>query len=292
METCILYGKPVAEAVKARLKGRIRALREKGIRPGLAVVLVGNDPASAVYVRNKSRNCEELGILSETIRLPENTEQAELNARVDKLNADARFHGVLVQLPLPAHLDEKEIIHRILPVKDVDGFHPLNIGKLVLGEDTFLPCTPAGIMEMLSHYRIPVSGKHVVIVGRSNIVGKPMTNLLYQKTPRANATVTICHTGTEDLRKFTQQADILIAAAGVPQMFTADMVNENAVVIDVGMNRVEDPSRRKGYRLTGDVDFDDVKGHVRAITPAPGGVGLMTIAMLMQNTVKAAEDHV
>ncbi len=292
METLILYGKPVAERVRDRLKQRIRELEQRGIRPGLAVVLVGENPASKVYVRSKARSCGELGILSETFRLPEHTEQKALNALVEKLNADSRFHGVLVQLPLPQQIDEKQIIHRILPLKDVDGFHPVNIGRLVLGEETYLPCTPAGIMEMLSYYRIPVSGKHVVIVGRSNIVGKPMANLMYQKSEGANATVTICHTGTDNMKQYTRQADILIVAAGVPEMITAEMVKEGATVIDVGVNRVPDPGRKKGYRLAGDVAFDTVKEKTAAITPVPGGVGLMTIAMLMQNTVKAAEDHV
>lgn len=292
METSVLYGKAVSEALKARLKKRIGALLQKGIRPGLAVVLVGENPASKIYVRNKARSCEALGIYSETLRLPENIGQEELNAHIDKLNADSRFHGILVQLPLPAHIDEKEIIHRILPVKDVDGFHPVNIGHLVLGEDTFIPCTPAGIMEMLAFYQIPVSGKHVVIIGRSNIVGKPMANLLYQKSSKANATVTICHTGTKDLKHHTLQADILIVAAGIPEIVTGDMVKEGVTVIDVGVNRVQDATRKKGYRLVGDVAFDSVKKHAAAITPVPGGVGLMTIAMLMQNTVKAAENHV
>ncbi len=292
METLILYGKPVAERVRDRLKQRVRELEQRGIRPGLAVVLVGENPASKVYVRSKARSCGELGILSETFRLPEHTEQKALNALVEKLNADSRFHGVLVQLPLPQQIDEKQIIHRILPLKDVDGFHPVNIGRLVLGEETYLPCTPAGIMEMLSYYRIPVSGKHVVIVGRSNIVGKPMANLMYQKSEGANATVTICHTGTDNMKQYTRQADILIVAAGVPEMITAEMVKEGATVIDVGVNRVPDPGRKKGYRLAGDVAFDTVKEKTAAITPVPGGVGLMTIAMLMQNTVKAAEDHV
>lgn len=284
----ILYGKAVAEDVKASLKLRIAALEKKQVRPGLAVVLVGEDSASAIYVRNKGRACEELGIDSETYRLPHETGSTELLSLIDKLNCDKRFHGILVQLPLPKHIDEKQIIHRIAVEKDVDAFHPFNIGKLVLGEDSFLPCTPAGILEMLRYYNIETGGKHVVVVGRSNIVGKPITNLMYQKSA-ANATVTVCHTGTKDLAYHTKQADILIVAAGRPEMIHAGMVSKGVVVIDVGMNRVEDPSKAKGYRLTGDVDYSAVEPLASAITPVPGGVGLMTIAMLMKNTVRAAE---
>ncbi|MBN2781340.1 MAG: bifunctional methylenetetrahydrofolate dehydrogenase/methenyltetrahydrofolate cyclohydrolase FolD [Candidatus Marinimicrobia bacterium] len=291
MEAKILSGKEVADSVLEGLKGRIARCKEQGVTPGLAVVLVGDDPASQVYVRNKSLACESLGILSETILLPADTDQETLNALVDALNTDTRFHGVLVQMPLPKHLNELEVIRRILPEKDVDGFHPENIGRLIIGENTFLPCTPAGVMEMLRYYNIETSGKHVVVVGRSNIVGKPMVNLMYQRLPGANATVTVCHTGTPDIRAFTEKADILIVAAGVPGMIGEDMVKEGAIVIDVGVNRVEDPARKKGFRLTGDVDFEKVKGKTSAITPVPGGVGLMTIAMLMQNTVKAAEEQ-
>jgi methylenetetrahydrofolate dehydrogenase (NADP+) / methenyltetrahydrofolate cyclohydrolase len=290
METRILYGKEVAEAVKSQLKQRIATCKENGVRPGLAVVLVGEDPASAVYVRNKARNCEELGIFSETLRLPADTEQSALNSLIDDLNRDERFHGILVQLPLPRHLSDKEIIHRILPEKDVDGFHPVNIGRMILGEDVFLPCTPAGIIEMLKYYKIETSGKHAVIVGRSNIVGKPMANLMYRKSAQGNATVTICHTGTPDIKSHTLQADILIVAAGVPEMIRGDMIKEGATIIDVGVNRLEDSSRKKGYRLVGDVAFEEARERCAAITPVPGGVGLMTIAMLMANTVKAAEN--
>jgi methylenetetrahydrofolate dehydrogenase (NADP+)/methenyltetrahydrofolate cyclohydrolase len=292
METKILYGKEVAEAVKSSLKSRIERLKNKGVFPGLVVVLVGEDPASQTYVKSKARACESLGILSETIHLSAETRQVALNALIDELNADDRFHGILVQMPLPKHLDENEIIERISPDKDVDGFHPMNVGRLVLGQDTFLPCTPAGIIEMLAYYEIETKGKHVVVVGRSNIVGKPMMNLMYQKMPHANATVTICHTATRDMKEHTLQADILIVAAGVPEMITSNMIKEGAVVIDVGINRVEDKTKEKGYYLTGDVDFENVKEHCSAITPVPKGVGVMTIAMLMKNTVQAAEDHV
>lgn len=286
--TKILYGKPVADSLKLSLKSRISALAAKGVRPGLAVVLVGDDPASAVYVRNKGRACEELGIFSETISLPAETSGEELLSLIDELNDDARFHGILVQLPLPKHIDEKTVIHHISPDKDVDAFHPVNIGKLVLGEEGFLPCTPAGILEMFRYYEIPTAGKHVVVVGRSNIVGKPMVNLMYRKDA-ANATVTICHTGTKDIEEHTRRADILIVAAGRPEMIKADMVKKGATVIDVGMNRIEDPSKPKGTRLTGDVDYAEVESRAAAITPVPGGVGLMTIVMLMKNTVLAAE---
>ncbi|MDD3716225.1 MAG: bifunctional methylenetetrahydrofolate dehydrogenase/methenyltetrahydrofolate cyclohydrolase FolD [Candidatus Marinimicrobia bacterium] len=288
--TKILYGKPVAEAVKEGLKSRIADLNDKGLQPGLAVLLVGEDPASCVYVRNKSRACEELGIFSETIRLPRDTEQSRLNAKIDELNADPRFHGILVQMPLPKGLSEREVVRRILPEKDVDGFHPFNVGSMVQGIPTFLPCTPAGIMKMMEYYDIRPAGKHVVIVGRSNIVGKPMANLLCQKSPRANATVTLCHTATENLQAHTLQADILIAAAGMPGMIREEMVREGVIVIDVGVNRIPDPTAKNGTRLCGDVDFDRVSCKAAAITPVPGGVGLMTIAMLMQNTVEAAEN--
>lgn len=292
METKILYGKAVATFVKDGLKERIESCKAKGVHPGLVVVLVGEDPASQSYVRSKGRACEALGIYSETLRLPAETTQDELNALVDQLNKDDRFHGILVQLPLPKHLDDVEIIERISPDKDVDGFHPMSVGRLVQGQDTLLPCTPAGIMEMIAYYGIETKGKHVVIIGRSNIVGKPMLNLLYQKSDHANATVTICHTGTQNMKAYTRQADILIVAAGAPEMVTADMIKEGAVVIDVGVNRVDDPTREKGYRLTGDVAYEDVKDHCSAITPVPGGVGLMTIAMLMKNTVQSAENYV
>jgi len=292
MKTQILSGKAVANSVLERLKTRIAVCKKQGVTPGLAVVLVGDDPASQIYVRNKGRACEALGILSETIYLPANTDQGSLNALLGKLNNDPQYHGILVQMPLPKHLDEFEIICRILPEKDVDGFHPENVGKLIIGKDTFLPCTPAGVLEMLDYYQIATSGKHVVVVGRSNIVGKPMANLMYRKSPRGNATVTICHTGTPDLKEYTLQADILIVAAGVPEMIRGDMVKEGTTVIDVGVNRIEDTTREKGYRLVGDVAFEEVKERCAAITPVPGGVGLMTIAMLIENTVKAAEHKI
>ena len=292
MEAKILHGKEVAEAVKEGLRPRIEKCIEKGVRPGLVVVLVGEDPASQVYVRNKARACESLGIYSETRCLSVDTTQKELNELVDRLNDDDRFHGILVQMPLPKHLNDIEIIERISPQKDVDGFHPMSVGRLVQGQNALLPCTPAGVLEMFAYYNIETNGKHVVVVGRSNIVGKPMLNLMYQKSEHANATVTICHTGTRNMEEHTLRADILIVAAGVPEMIKAGMVKEGAVVIDVGVNRVDDDTFKKGYRLVGDVAYNEVKERCSAITPVPGGVGLMTIAMLMKNTVQAAEDHV
>lgn len=289
MSALILNGKDVAGSVKENVRQDVLKLKENGIHPGLVVVLVGDDPASQVYVKNKGKTCAQLGIFSETILLPEETSQRELNTLIDKLNEDPKFHGILVQMPLPKHLNASEIIHRIRPEKDVDCFHPENVGRLVLGEEGFLPCTPAGIMEVLKYYNISINGKHVVVVGRSNIVGKPMLNMLYQKNKQANATATICHTGTRDLKAITRLADILIVAAGVPEMVTGDMIKKDAVVIDVGVNRVDDPASEKGYRLTGDVLFEEAEKIASAITPVPGGIGLMTIAMLMVNTIKAAK---
>jgi methylenetetrahydrofolate dehydrogenase (NADP+) / methenyltetrahydrofolate cyclohydrolase len=289
MSALILNGKDVSEYVKENLITEIEILKQKGIIPGLAVVLVGDDPASHVYVRNKQKAAEKLGIHSETMRYDASMGQEQLNQLIDKLNADERYHGILVQLPLPNHLNENQVIQRISPDKDVDGFHPVSVGKLVLGHDTFISCTPAGVMEILKFYKMDPSGKHIVIVGRSNIVGKPMLNILYQKAPFANATVTICHTRTKDIAFHTKQADIIIVAAGRPKTLTAGMVKEGAVVIDVGINRIEDPHSKKGYRLVGDADYDELLPKVSAITPVPGGVGPMTIAMLMKNTVLSAK---
>ncbi|MDZ7630734.1 MAG: bifunctional 5,10-methylenetetrahydrofolate dehydrogenase/5,10-methenyltetrahydrofolate cyclohydrolase [Gemmatimonadaceae bacterium] len=255
--------------------------------PGLAVVLVGEDPASAVYVRNKGRACEEAGMHSVTIRLPAATSQGELLAVVDRLNADPSIHGMLVQMPLPTQCNADEVIRRIDPAKDVDGFHPINAGKLLIGEkDGFAPCTPAGVMELLRRYGVPTAGADVVIVGRSNIVGKPMASLLMQ--PGADATVTICHSRTRDLSSHTRRADILIAAIGRPKFVTADMVKPGATVIDVGINRVDEPRAKNGYILAGDVDFAAVSQVAGRITPVPGGVGPLTIAMLLKSTLVAA----
>jgi len=286
----ILSGNEVASAVKADLKRRIKKLSEQGIVPGLTAVLVGEDPASQVYVRSKERQSSKLGFNSTVIRLAADTSEQDLLNVVEDLNADLSVHGILVQLPLPGHIDSQRIIESIDPEKDVDGFHPVSVGKLVLDLNGFVSCTPAGILEIMKHYHIETSGKHVVVVGRSNIVGKPMANLMIQKKNLGNATVTLVHTRTPDMGYHTRQADILIAAAGVPEFITADMVKDEAVVIDVGINRVDDDTREKGYRLVGDVDYEAVLEKVSAITPVPGGVGPMTIAMLLSNTVKSAEN--
>ena len=290
MSAIVIDGKKVAAEVKAELRPRIEQLKNKGIEPNLTVILVGEDPASRVYVSMKKKACEELGIQSDTLNLPGETSESELLTLVEKLNRDSGVHGILVQLPLPSQIREAKVIETISPEKDVDGFHPVNVGKLVAGTPAFVPCTPAGVLELLLRYDVKPEGKHVVIVGRSNIVGKPLANLLVQKSPTGNATVTVCHTRTRDLPEYTRQADILIAAAGRPQMITGDMVREGVVVIDVGVNRVDDPTAKRGYRLVGDVDFDSVSEKAAAITPVPGGVGPMTIAMLMKNTVQAASN--
>ena len=286
----IISGPEVSGEIYAELRERIEKLKSEGTTPGLAVILVGDDPASQVYVRNKGRKCEELGMHSETIVLPKETTEEELLARIDALNKDPSIHGFLVQLPLPKHIDEDKVIEAIDPSKDVDGFHPVNVGRMLIGKPGFLPATPAGVQQMLVRSGVETAGKHVVIVGRSNIVGKPMAALMVQRGFGADSTVTVVHSKTMDLPSITRQADILIVAIGKPRFVTADMVKEGAVVIDVGTNRIDDPTHPKGSRLVGDVDFDNVKDKVSAITPVPGGVGPMTICMLMANAVKAAED--
>ncbi|MBQ3736575.1 MAG: bifunctional methylenetetrahydrofolate dehydrogenase/methenyltetrahydrofolate cyclohydrolase FolD [Candidatus Methanomethylophilaceae archaeon] len=286
----IISGPEVSGEIYAELRERIEKLKSEGTTPGLAVILVGDDPASQVYVRNKGRKCEELGMHSETIVLPKETTEEELLARIDALNKDPSIHGFLVQLPLPKHIDEDKVIEAIDPSKDVDGFHPVNVGRMLIGKPGFLPATPAGVQQMLVRSGVETAGKHVVIVGRSNIVGKPMAALMVQRGFGADSTVTVVHSKTRDLPSITRQADILIVAIGKPRFVTADMVKEGAVVIDVGTNRIDDPTHPKGSRLVGDVDFDNVKDKVSAITPVPGGVGPMTICMLMANAVKAAED--
>ena len=274
--------------MQAEVAVRVAALQAKGVTPGLTVVLVGDDPASAVYVGAKERTCNELGMRGETIRLPASTTQAELLAIVDRLNADPAVHGILVQMPLPKHIDPDEIVRRIRPDKDVDGFHPVNVGKLSIGErDGFAPCTPSGVLYMLQSYGVKTAGAECVIIGRSNIVGKPMAALMVQ--PGVDSTVTVCHSRTRDLAAHTREADILIVAAGRAEMVTGDMVKPGAVVIDVGMNRIPDATKKSGTRLVGDVAFESAREVASLITPVPGGVGKMTIAMLMSNTVKAAE---
>jgi len=289
MTAKIIDGKQVAADMREELKKELAKLKEQGIVPGLGVILVGEDPASKSYVTAKERTCEEIGIYSDDNRLPAETSQKELMARVRKMNKDPKIHGILVQLPLPKHLNETEVLLAIDPAKDVDGFHPMNVGKMVVGEESFLPCTPHGVIQLLVRSGVKIEGADVVIVGRSNIVGKPLANMLIQKKPNRNATVTICHTRTKNLARHTRRADILIAAAGQPNTITADMVKEGVVVIDVGVNRVDDPTKKQGFRLVGDVDFEAVKEKASLITPVPGGVGPMTITMLMYNTVESAK---
>ena len=282
-------GKKIAARIREEVAAEAAELKAAGAEPGLAVVLVGENPASVSYVTAKERACAECGIRSFPVRLPATTSQGELLAEIARLNAHPAVDGILVQLPLPRAIDEQAVIRAIDPEKDVDGFHPVSLGRLVLGLDTCVPCTPAGILELLARSDVDPAGKHVVVVGRSNIVGKPVALLLARKAPGANATVTMCHTGTRNLADFTRTADILVVAAGRPGTVTADMVKTGAVVVDVGVNRIPDASKKAGYRLVGDVDYAGVAPVASLITPVPGGVGPMTIAMLMKNTLKAAK---
>ncbi|MGB9715172.1 MAG: bifunctional methylenetetrahydrofolate dehydrogenase/methenyltetrahydrofolate cyclohydrolase FolD [Thermodesulfovibrionales bacterium] len=283
MSATLIKGSEISKQIKEELKQEVAKLKENhNLIPGLATILVGEDEASKVYVGQKEKACKELGIHSERINLPGSTTEAELLSLIERLNKDDKIHGILVQLPLPKHINETNVLYAIDPKKDVDGFHPVNVGKLMLGEPDFIPCTPHGIQELLIRTGVETDGAEVVVVGRSNIVGKPIANMLLQKKKGANATVTICHTRTKDLASHTRRADILIVAAGKPKTVTADMVKEGVVVIDVGVNRLE-------TGLVGDVDFETVKEKAKAITPVPGGVGPMTIAMLMYNTVQAAK---
>ncbi len=286
-EEKLLKGKPVAEHIYQKIREGLAVLQSKHVQPKLTVILVGNDPASKVYVERKEKTSKKLGMDSETIYLPEETSEERLLKIIDDLNSNPSVHGILVQLPLPEHIDENKVIQKINPDKDVDCFHPRNVGLLVSGKPYILPCTPAGIMEIFKYYHISPNGKHAVVIGRSNIVGKPMANLLMQKNDYANATVTVVHSRTENLAEHTRRADVIIAAMGRPKFVTEEMVKKDAVVIDVGINRV-DANNEKGYILTGDVDFENVLPKVRAITPVPGGVGPMTIAMLMFNTLTVA----
>lgn len=288
MEDKLLSGKIVSEQIRKEIREKTQKLIAKGIKPGLVVVLVGDDPASAVYVRSKGKACEKAGIISETINLPETISENDLLKLIEQLNINPQYHGILVQLPLPAHINEMKVIELINPLKDVDCFHPVNVGKLVGGKPYVLPCTPAGILKLLQAYNINTVGKHTVIMGRSNIVGKPLANLLLQKSPQANSTVTVVHSKTVDISRYTCQADILIAAIGKAKFVTSDMIKDNVVIVDVGMNRIS-KDNEKGYELVGDVDFEDVLPKVSKITPVPGGVGPMTIAMLLKNTLAAAE---
>ena len=285
----LIDGTAIGRLVRHDVAAEVERLKALGITPGLSVVLVGDDPASAVYVRSKGKACEEAGMRGETIRLPAETTEDALLAQVDRLNADPNVHGILVQMPLPRHIAADKVIRRIRPEKDVDGFHPVNVGKLSIGErDGFVPCTPAGAIELLVRSGVETRGKDAVIVGRSNIVGKPMAALLMQDAPGGNATVTVCHSRTSNLAGHIRRADIVIAAIGKPEMITGDMIKPGAVVIDVGINRVNDAAAPKGYRIVGDVHFASARDVASLITPVPGGVGPMTIAMLMKNTVRAA----
>lgn len=285
----VIDGAVIAERVLQEVRGEVQRLAARGVTPGLSVVLVGDDPASAVYVRSKEATSRELGMAGETIRLPATTSQTDLLQIIDRLNQNESVHGILVQMPLPKQIDADVVIRHIRPEKDVDGFHPVNVGKLLIGEtDGFVPCTPAGIQYMLEACEVETKGAECVVVGRSNIVGKPMAALMMQQGPFADATVTVCHSRTRDLALHTRRADILIVAAGRAHMVTVDMVKRGAVVIDVGVNRIPDATKKSGSRLVGDVDFDRVQEVASLITPVPGGVGKMTIAMLMRNTVRAA----
>ena len=286
----LIDGRSIASDIHQETYVRVSALKHRGVQPGLAFIRVGEDPASQVYVGMKEKKSRELGIASQTTVLPETTSQAELITLIQRLNADPSCHGILVQAPLPRHIDSAAIYASVLPEKDVDGFHPVNVGRLLLGDETgFLPCTPAGVHELLVRCRVPLPGAEVVVLGRGNIVGKPMASILIQKSSRANCTVTVCHSATRDIASHCRRADIIIAAMGVPEFLRGDMVREGAVVIDVGVNRVDDPASKTGTRLVGDVAFAEVQPKCRWITPNPGGVGPMTIAMLLANTVTAAE---
>ena len=287
MSAIIIDGKATAASVRADVAAKVAALKKRGIHACLAVILVGENPASVSYVTGKQKALAEVGMKDRSMHLPESTSEAELLQLIAQLNADPSVHGILVQLPLPKHINEDKVIMAIAPEKDVDGFHPVSVGNMMIGRPGFLPCTPHGIIVLLQRAGIETSGKHAVVIGRSNIVGKPVSILLARKD--VNCTVTMCHTGTKNMAEITRQADILVVASGRPHTLTADMVKEGAVVIDVGVNRIPDSSKKSGFRLVGDCDFDDIKEIASYITPVPGGVGPMTIAMLMQNTLEAAE---
>lgn len=286
MSAVIIDGKQIAADVRADVAKKVAELKEKGIIPCLAVILVGQNPASVSYVTGKRKALAEVGMADRSIELPEDTSEADLLKLIGELNADSSVHGILVQLPLPKHINEDKVIMAIDPSKDVDGFHPVSVGNMMIGRPGFLPCTPHGIIVLLQKMGIPTAGKHAVVIGRSNIVGKPVSILLARKD--VNCTVTMCHTGTKNMAEITRQADIIVVASGHPHTLTADMVKDGAVVIDVGVNRIPDASKKSGFRLIGDCDFDDLVEKASYITPVPGGVGPMTIAMLMQNTLQSA----
>ena len=284
----VLSGKDTAIAAYESFKDRISLLSTKGITPGLCVILVGEDPASKIYVRTKTKKLKSLGLKSEAIRLESGVQESELISVINDLNNDNSFHGILVQMPLPEHINSQNIINAIKPEKDVDGFHPENVGWLSIGKPRFIPCTPKGIMRIFNHYNIDLSGKDVVVIGRSNIVGRPMSTLVSSSNKGANGTCTICHSRTLDLFEYTQRADVIISAIGIPNYLKADMIKDGSIIIDVGINRI-DAENEKGYKIVGDVDFNSVINKVSKITPVPGGVGPMTIAMLVENTIEAAE---
>ncbi|MDD5134687.1 MAG: bifunctional methylenetetrahydrofolate dehydrogenase/methenyltetrahydrofolate cyclohydrolase FolD [Phycisphaerae bacterium] len=289
MSAKLIDGKQIAIYLRAELKAEVEKLKQKGITPGLGVILVGADAASVSYVTAKEKACSEIGIYSDDNRLGAETSEKDLLALVDNMNRDPKINGILVQLPLPKHIDEQKVLLAIDPAKDVDGFHPVSVGKMVVGQKAFLPCTPHAVLQLLIRSGVKLEGAEVVIVGRSNIVGKPLANMLIQKSPTGNATVTICHTKTKDVSAHTRKADIVIAAAGRANTITADMIKDDAVVIDVGINRIDDATKKRGYRLVGDVDFAEVSKKAGLITPVPGGVGPMTITMLLYNTVESAK---
>ena len=292
MSAKIIDGNAIGKALREELRAEVADMRSRGVVPGLTVVLVGEDAASQVYVRMKGKAADELGMKSETIRLPADTSEVDLLALIDRLNADTAVHGILVQLPLPKRMNSQKVLLRMSPEKDVDGFHPVNVGRLVIGDRTgFRPCTPAGVQELLVRSGVDPRGQHLVVVGRSLIVGRPVANIFLQDAPGANATVTVCHTKTRDLKSITLQGDILVAAAGRPEVVTGDMIKPGAVVVDVGVNRVDAPGTEKGYKLVGDVKFSEAVEVASMITPVPGGVGPMTIALLMKNTVQAARQQ-
>ena len=292
MTAKIIDGKAISSEIREELKLEIALLKNQGIVPGLGVILVGDDPASNSYVSAKERACESIGIYSDDNRYDENITENQLLEKIFSMNNDTKIDGILVQLPLPKHIDSSKVLLSINPEKDVDGFHPVNVGKMMIGEEAFLPCTPHGIIQLLKRCNIVTNGAHVVVIGRSNIVGKPVANMLMQRGDGANATVTLCHTATKDLSFHTQQADIIIAASGNPNTLTKDMVKDDVVIIDVGVNRIPDSSKKSGYRLVGDVDFEELSQIASAITPVPGGVGPMTITMLLFNTVMSAKKKI
>lgn len=292
MTAKIIDGKAISSEIREELKLEIALLKNQGIVPGLGVILVGDDPASNSYVSAKERACESIGIYSDDNRYDENITENQLLEKISSMNNDTKIDGILVQLPLPKHIDSSKVLLSINPEKDVDGFHPVNVGKMMIGEEAFLPCTPHGIIQLLKRCNIVTNGAHVVVIGRSNIVGKPVANMLMQRGDGANATVTLCHTATKDLSFHTQQADIIIAASGNPNTLTKDMVKDDVVIIDVGVNRIPDSSKKSGFRLVGDVDFEELSQIASAITPVPGGVGPMTITMLLFNTVMSAKKKI